>query len=214
MAACERPATSPRSAPFTCPPGSAETACVRALSGSYSGTLEDGGTWQVTVSGDGLVTGTATDASGMPSTISGIVDANGRLLMASGVGYFDGQIRVDGSVWGVWTDKEWLRGFEGWRAEGPISAPGGVPGGVGGTPSADQSGACYLECNPPPAQPDAAILRQCDTAPDTLSCVERGLSFCTAFGLSAFEHQVGCACSEPLGEVLCEQPTWYRITSP
>ncbi len=133
LAGCRPAAEEERAEPFACPPGTSETSCLTALAGSYAGTLEDGGTWQLTVSADGLATGTVVDATGASHELSGLLDADGRLLMTSDAGSFDGQVRLDGAVWGIWTDSDWLRGFSGQRQEGPILLGAATPSGTGGT---------------------------------------------------------------------------------
>jgi hypothetical protein len=187
-----------------CPEGEGEAACLAALAGEYRGTLEEGGSWSVVVDASGFASGTLIDASGAGHALTGLLDANGRLLLSSDAGYFDGQVRVDGSVWGIWTDGEWLRGFFGERVDGPIVI-GSVPDATGGTSG---GGACYLECRVPAEVPSAAPVRLCTTGGDRADCVERGISLCAASGLGSYEQLEGCTCGNT-GEPGCEAPAWF-----
>jgi len=217
LAGCRPAAEEERAAPFACPPGASEASCLLALAGSYAGTLEGGGTWQLTVSADGLGSGTVVDATGASHELLGLLDADGRLLMTSDAGSFDGQVRLDGSVWGIWTDSDWLRGFSGQRQEGPIVLGAAVPAGTGGTGTGGTSpgvgggdGACYVECNPPPTDPDAVTLRQCTARSSSAACVEQAMTLCATNGVGAFEHQPGCPCGGDAAAG-CQEPDFYRL---
>lgn len=209
--ACGGSQEAERAAAFACPATASDAACLTALAGTYEGTLEDGGTWRVTVDASGLLEGTLTDAAGVSHSLVGLVDADGRMLMSSDAGSFDGQVRWDGSVWGVWTDGDWLRGWSGQRLEGPIEVGAGGATGTGGTGSdPGVRGGCYVECNPPPDQPDAVTLRSCFDNATRTECATQALSLCATYGVGAFEQQPACDCWG-IGTTACVEPSWYVI---
>lgn len=165
----------------------ATTACCRlALAGTYAGTYEGGGSWQVTVEDDGHVqSGAATENDGNSSVLYGAMDVDGRLQFYGTVGGFEGQVRTDGSLWGVWTDAEWLRGFSGQRQEGsPAVNPSCTP------PDPTSNGS-MLDLS--------ACLANAD-CPDGLSChvTLTGASYCAPGCTEDDQCPASCSCETGL----------------